>query len=67
MQVQPMFQLGSQSLEHQHDACPCTSSAGGAQDVENFRENIKQGYLPLPTDITFEGVIKYYFFDTART
>lgn len=28
--------------------------SGGAQDVENFRENIKHGYLPLPTDVTFE-------------
>ncbi|PSC74536.1 Cell surface [Micractinium conductrix] len=39
---------------------------GGAQDVQNFRENIKQGYLPLPTDITFEGLVKDYFFDTSN-
>jgi len=29
-------------------------STGGAKDVGNFRENIKQGYLPLPTDLTYE-------------
>ena len=29
-------------------------SVGGAKDIANFRENIKQGYLPLPTDITYE-------------
>lgn len=33
---------------------PCTRASGGAQDVENFRENVKHGYLPLPTDVTFE-------------
>ncbi|EFN50705.1 hypothetical protein CHLNCDRAFT_28788, partial [Chlorella variabilis] len=35
------------------------------QDVENFRENVKQGYLPLPTDVTFEGIAKDYYFDTT--
>ncbi|KAL4420138.1 hypothetical protein ABPG77_010354 [Micractinium sp. CCAP 211/92] len=40
-------------------------SSGGAQDVENFRENIKHGYLPLPTDVTFEGIVKDYYFDTS--
>ncbi|KAL4458691.1 hypothetical protein ABPG75_013556 [Micractinium tetrahymenae] len=39
---------------------------GGAQDVENFRENIKHGYLPLPTDVTFEGIVKDYYFDTSN-
>jgi Ca-activated chloride channel family protein len=29
-------------------------AVGGAKDAGNFRENIKQGYLPLPTDITAE-------------
>lgn len=23
--------------------------------MENFRQNIKEGYLPMPTDITYEG------------
>ncbi len=27
-------------------------STGGAKNINNFRENIKQDYLPLPTDIT---------------
>lgn len=38
---------------------------GGAQDVENFRENIRGGYLPLPTDITYGGIVKSYYFDTS--
>lgn len=25
-----------------------------------------QGILPLPTDITYEGLVKQYFFDTSR-
>jgi Ca-activated chloride channel family protein len=41
--------------------------AGGAQDIENFRENIEAGYLPLPTDLSFEGLAKDYFFDTSRS
>lgn len=28
------------------------------------RENIEAGYLPLPTDLTFGGLVKEYFFDT---
>jgi Ca-activated chloride channel family protein len=38
---------------------------GGAQDVANFRENIAAGKLPLPSDVTFEGLCKEYFFDTS--
>lgn len=42
-------------------------SVGGAKDVNNFRENIKEGYLPLSTDITYEGLFYDYFFDTGQT
>ncbi len=41
-------------------------STGGAKDINNFRENIKNGYLPLPTDITYEGLFYDYFFDTGK-
>jgi len=40
-------------------------SVGGAKDVNNFRENIENGFLPLPTDITYEGLFYDYFFDTG--
>ena len=40
-------------------------SVGGAKDIANFRENIKQGYLPLPTDITYEGLFYDYYFATG--
>lgn len=40
-------------------------ATGGAQDIANFRENVKEGYLPLPTDVTFGGIVKDYYFDTT--
>lgn len=41
-------------------------AAGGAKDVGNFRENIKNNYLPLPTDVTYEGLFYDYYFDTGE-
>jgi Ca-activated chloride channel family protein len=40
-------------------------SAGGAKDISNFRENILQDYLPLPSDVTYEGLFYDYYFDTG--
>lgn len=40
-------------------------SAGGAKDVNSFRENINQDYLPLPSDVTYEGLFYDYYFDTG--
>ncbi|MGD9128992.1 MAG: VWA domain-containing protein [Candidatus Woesebacteria bacterium] len=42
-------------------------STGGAKDINNFRENIENNYLPLPTDITYEGLFYDYFFDTGES
>lgn len=42
-------------------------SVGGAKDINNFRENINNGYLPLFTDITYEGLFYDYYFDTGKT
>jgi len=42
-------------------------SAGGAKDMGNFRENIKHGYMPQPTDVTYEGLYYDYYFDTCDT
>ena len=50
-------------------AAPAASigfATGGAKDTNNFRENIEQGYLPLPTDITYEGLFYDYYFDTGK-
>ncbi|MFC2068387.1 VWA domain-containing protein [Chloroflexota bacterium] len=42
-------------------------ATGGAKDINNFRENIRNDYLPLPTDVTYEGLFYDYYFDTGQT
>ncbi len=42
-------------------------SAGGAKDISSFRENINQSYLPLPSDLTYEGLFYDYYFETGAT
>lgn len=42
-------------------------ATGGAKDASNFRINIENDYMPLPTDITYEGLFYEYFFDTGET
>lgn len=41
-------------------------AAGGAKDIDNFRENIENDYLPLFTDVTYEGLFYDYYFDTGK-
>ena len=41
-------------------------AVGGANDINNFRENIKNNFLPLTTDITYEGLFYDYYFDTNQ-
>lgn len=41
-------------------------SVGGANNIKNFRENIKNGYLPLSTDITYNGLYSEYYFDPGE-
>ena len=41
-------------------------SVGGAKDINNFRDNIENDYLPIPTDITVEGIYYDYYFDTGQ-
>jgi len=36
---------------------------GGAQDITNARQNIKNDYMPLPDSITYEGIFSEYYFD----
>lgn len=40
-------------------------SVGGAKDINNLRENIKNDFLPIPTDVTYEGLFYDYLFDTG--
>ena len=41
-------------------------STGGAKDTNNFRENIKNEYFPISTDITYNGLFYDYYFDTGK-
>ena len=41
-------------------------SVGGAKDINNFRENIKNSYFPIYTDITYNGLFYDYYFDTGK-
>lgn len=41
-------------------------AAGGAADATAFRNNVREGYVPQPTDMTAEGLFHDYYFDTGR-
>jgi Ca-activated chloride channel family protein len=41
-------------------------AVGGAKDIGSFRENIKNGFLPSESDITYEGLFYDYSFDTGQ-
>jgi len=40
-------------------------SVGGAKDTNNFYDNIKNGYLPKLSSITYEGQFYNHYFDTG--
>lgn len=42
-------------------------AVGGAQDANAFRENVDAGYVPQPTDVTYEGLFHDYYFDTGAS
>ncbi|MCT9094787.1 VWA domain-containing protein [Haloarchaeobius sp. HME9146] len=42
-------------------------AAGGAKDVNNFRQNVEEGYLPIPSDLSYEGLFYDYYFDTGSS
>ena len=41
-------------------------AVGGANDINNFRRNVENDFLPITTDITYEGLFFDYFFDTGE-
>ena len=49
-----------------HQSAEMGLAVGGAKDIDNFRKNIEEGFLPLPTDLTYEGLFYDYFFDTGE-
>ncbi|WP_080505186.1 DUF5797 family protein [Halorubrum aethiopicum] len=40
-------------------------ATGGAKDIDNFRDNISEGYLPGDDALTTEGLFYDYYFDTG--
>jgi len=42
-------------------------AVGGAKDVNNFRQNIVNNFMPIETDMTYEGLFYGYYFDTGKT
>ncbi len=48
------------------DAAKVGLAAGGAQDATAFRNNVREGYVPQPTDVTYEGLFHDYYFDTGQ-
>ena len=74
-QAAPRFRSESLSLQRgRAPAAPArvASSArlglatGGAKDIGSFRENIRNGFLPMFDDVTFEGLYYDYFFETGN-
>ena len=41
-------------------------ATGGAKDINNFRQNIVNDYMPIETDMTYEGLFYGYYFDTGQ-
>jgi len=41
-------------------------SVGGAKDIDNFRFNIENGFMPLEESITYEGLFYDYYFNTGN-
>jgi len=40
-------------------------AAGGAKDANTFRRNVENGYLPIPSSLSYEGLFYDYYFDTG--
>jgi Ca-activated chloride channel family protein len=71
------FDLHGHVNQMVEDAAPAASAdmaspetvglaTGGAKDVTNFRENIKNGYTPQPEAISDEGLFYDYYFETGE-
>ena len=47
------------------DSATIGLAVGGSNDINNFRQNVDNGYLPSPADISHEGLFYDYFFETG--
>eukprot|EP01023_Acetabularia_acetabulum_P011521 TRINITY_DN1532_c0_g1_i7.p1 TRINITY_DN1532_c0_g1~~TRINITY_DN1532_c0_g1_i7.p1 ORF type:complete len:816 (+),score=143.36 TRINITY_DN1532_c0_g1_i7:96-2543(+) len=60
------FQASGGSLSFTAPSANIGFAVGGARGVDNFRRNIEEDLLPLPYDLTYEGIFNDYFFDTTN-
>lgn len=63
--------LGSSGMADSYAAPEAVSvslgfSVGGAKDANAFRDDVANGYTPLPSDLTYEGLFYEYYFDTGE-
>jgi Ca-activated chloride channel family protein len=42
-------------------------ATGGGKDATGFRDNVREGYVPEPDALTYEGLFYDYYFDTGDT
>ncbi|HOT07019.1 MAG: von Willebrand factor type A domain protein [Methanosaeta sp. PtaB.Bin039] len=63
----PSSQEGAALIAYSLSSAGLGLSAGGAKDIESFWKNIENGYLPLPQDVTYEGIFYGYRFQIAET
>jgi Ca-activated chloride channel family protein len=40
-------------------------AVGGAKDINTFRRNVREGLLPLPQALSYEGLFYDYYFETG--
>ena len=58
--------LGTSSFNAKSDST-LGYSVDDSKNITNFRENIKNGYFPISTDITYNGLFYDYYFDTGKS
>jgi Ca-activated chloride channel family protein len=61
----PTYNPPIQSYPSANSTSSIGLAVGGAKDINNFRNNIQNNFLPLPTDVTYEGLFYDYYFDTG--
>ena len=55
--------VGNASISSVQSESTIGYSVGGSKNISNFRENIKNGYFPISTDITYNGLFYDYYFN----
>ena len=56
----PAYTPYNQNSSRQYMSSNMNFAVGGANDINSFRENINNNYLPLPSDVTYEGLFYDY-------